>query len=127
VDLANAFGVFNQVTRAVGMFMQRYDVLVTPTMPTPPFDLGVYNYNDPTLDVQGWAHQHLDGGAHFTGLFNITGQPAMSLPLGQTESQLPIGIQFVARYGDEATLFRLVGQLEQARPWMARRPPICIN
>jgi amidase len=127
VDLANAFAVFNQVTRAVAMFMQRYDVLVTPTMPTPPFDLGVYNHNDPTLDAQGWSHKHCEGGCHFTVLFNITGQPAMSLPLGQTESQLPIGIQFIAHYGDEATLFRLAGQLEQERLWMHRQPPICIN
>jgi amidase len=54
----------------------------------------------------------------------MTGQPAISLPLGQTHAGLPIGVQLVARYGDEATLFRLAAQLEQALPWHRRRPPV---
>ena len=59
----------------------------------------------------------------YTPLFNVTGQPAMSLPLHWNASGLPIGMHFVARMGDEATLFRLAAQFEQARPWFARRPP----
>ncbi len=58
-----------------------------------------------------------------TMLFNMTGQPAASLPLCWNEAGLPIGIQFAARFGDEAALFRLAGQLEQARPWFDKRPP----
>ena len=60
----------------------------------------------------------------FTPPFNLTGQPAISLPLVQTADGLPLGMQFVGRYGDEATLFRLAAQLEQAHPWIGRRPPV---
>lgn len=61
----------------------------------------------------------------FTPVFNVTGQPAMSVPLVWNDAGLPIGLHFVARFGDEATLFRLAAQLEQARPWFDRRPPVC--
>jgi amidase/6-aminohexanoate-cyclic-dimer hydrolase len=59
-----------------------------------------------------------------TLLFNVTGQPAMSVPLSWSRSGLPIGIQFAARLGDEATLFQLGHRLEEARPWAHRRPPM---
>jgi Asp-tRNA(Asn)/Glu-tRNA(Gln) amidotransferase A subunit family amidase len=60
----------------------------------------------------------------FTPLINATGQPAMSTPLAWNAEGLPIGTHWVARFGDEATLFRLAAQLEVARPWAARRPPL---
>ncbi len=60
----------------------------------------------------------------FTVWFNLTGQPATMLPLGTSQDGLPLAVQCVARYGDEATLFRLAAQLEAARPWIGRRPKL---
>jgi amidase/6-aminohexanoate-cyclic-dimer hydrolase len=60
-----------------------------------------------------------------TSMFNMSGQPAMSVPLAWNKAGLPLGMMFSARFGDEATLFRLAGQLEQERPWKSRLPPVC--
>jgi amidase/6-aminohexanoate-cyclic-dimer hydrolase len=60
-----------------------------------------------------------------TAMFNMSGQPAMSMPLAWNAAGLPLGMMFAARFGDEATLFRLAAQLEQERPWKHRLPPIC--
>ena len=60
----------------------------------------------------------------YTPVFNMTGQPAMSVPLEWNEAGLPIGMHFAARFGGEATLFRLAAQLEQARPWIGQIPSV---
>jgi len=57
-------------------------------------------------------------------LQNQTGQPSISVPFAFSQNGLPIGVMFSARYGEEATLFRLAGQIEQARPWAQKRPAI---
>ena len=113
----------NVISRTVGAFFNDYDVLVTPTVAVPPPPLGYLNANDASLDMLGWLNKVL-AVIPFTPLFNVTGQPAMSLPLVQSDDGLPIGVQFVARYGDEATLFQLASQLEQALPWSDRLPRI---
>ena len=123
VDLLRAQRLCNAISRGVGAFFRSYDVLVTPTVAAPPPPLGTLNQNDPGLDPRGWLTT-LFALIPFTPLFNVTGQPAISLPLGQSSEGLPIGVQFVARYGDEATLVRLAAQLEQVFPWAQRRPSL---
>lgn len=123
LDLLQALRLCNTITRNVSAFFHSYDVLVTPTVAAPPPALGTLDQNEPNLDPRGWLNKLFEL-IPFTPLFNMTGQPAMSLPLGQSSEGLPIGVQLVARYGDEATLLRLAGQLEQALPWNARHPSI---
>ncbi|MFL5706714.1 MAG: amidase [Ktedonobacteraceae bacterium] len=123
VDLLQALRLCNTITRGVGAFFRSYDVLVTPTVATPPPPLGYLNQNDKSLDPRGWLNK-LFALIPFTPLFNVTGQPAISLPLRQSSEELPIGVQLVARYGDEATLLRLAAQLEETLPWADRHPSI---
>lgn len=123
VDLLRTLRLCGTITRSVSPFFRTYDVLVTPTVATPPPPLEVLNQNDPSLDPRDWLNK-LFAVIPFTPLFNMTGQPAISLPLGQSSEGLPIGVQLVARYGDEAILLRLAGQLEQVLPWAHRRPSI---
>jgi amidase len=98
-----------------------YDLLLSPTMRTSLTKLGAF---EPTPeDPQKWL-ELTRSFISFTQIQNYTGQPAMSVPLFWNENNLPIGVQFAGRFGDEATLFRLAGQLEQARPWRDKKPPI---
>jgi amidase len=124
LDLNAALRTNNLLSRSVGAFFRDYDVLLTPTMATLPQALGYFNQNDPTIDPLTWLHKNFTEVEPFTSLFNATGQPAISLPLAQSSSGLPIGVHLVTRYGDEATLFRLAAQLEQVRPWAERKPRV---
>ena len=102
-----------------------YDLLLSPTMTIPPTKLGAFESTPE--DPMKWLPVALSFVA-FTRIQNITGQPAMSVPLFWNEHNIPIGVQFAARFGDEAILFRLAAQLEQARPWRDRKPQIhCSN
>ena len=107
--------------REVARFFVEYDVWLSPTLAEPPLPLGSF---DPTPDnpLNGlWRSATF---VPFTPITNVTGQPAMSVPLYWNTEGLPIGTHFVGRFGDEATLFRLAAQLEAARPWAGRRPPV---
>ncbi len=97
------------------------DILVTPTMPEPPARLGELA---PDVDDVMAVLPRMGTYAMFTSLFNITGQPAISLPLHWTADGLPVGVQLVAAYGREDLLIRLASQLEQAHPWADRHPPV---
>ncbi len=109
------------VSRVVAAFFERYDVWLTPTLAEPPPTLGTFD-SPPEDPLRGYfrAAEYVP----FTPIFNVTGQPAMSVPLYWNDAGLPIGTHFAGRFGDEATLFRLAAQLEEARPWAARRPPV---
>ena len=96
-------------------------MLLTPTLANPPLKLGVMDMGGTDLDA--YCRLLFDA-LPFTPLFNITGCPAMSVPLSRNASGLPVGVQFGARFGNEATLLRLAAQLEQAHPWFEQQPVI---
>jgi len=110
-----------KVSRQVARFFLDYDVWLTPTLGEPPVPLGTFD-SPPENPLQGLIRAA--SFVPFTPICNITGQPAMSVPLYWNAEGLPIGSHFIGRFGDEATLFRLAAQLEQARPWAGRRPPV---
>ena len=112
-----------QLARRVVAFWNDVDVLVTPTLAMLPVPIG-------------WTHEETDGDPHlafdrqtlftpFTPLVNVTGQPAVSVPLHWSGEGLPVGVQLVGKPFAEATLIRLAAQLERSRPWADRRPPVC--
>jgi Asp-tRNA(Asn)/Glu-tRNA(Gln) amidotransferase A subunit family amidase len=120
-DYARSIGVMHRTGRQVAPFFKRFDVLLTPTMCRPPYPLGVIDMM--TDDVERYGEAVLSTIA-FTSLWNTCGNPAMSVPLGWSHAGLPLGVQFVSAFGDEATLLRLAAQLEQAQPWADRRAPL---
>ena len=121
VDLVQAINRTHRIGREVARFMLDYDILLTPALASPPIPLGILAPHNPDL----LAHTHnLFAFAAFTPLANVTGQPAIALPLCHNAENLPVGLHFAARFGEEATLFRLAAQLEEAKPWAARHPPI---
>jgi len=123
LDVMEAEAIQNQVTRSVSGWFLDYDVLLTPTIAHATFPLGLLDANDPSLDARGW-YDKLFLQAPFTALFNMTGQPAMNVPVMSTPGGGPVGIQLVGRFGEEATLIRLASQLEEARPWSGRKPGV---
>jgi Asp-tRNA(Asn)/Glu-tRNA(Gln) amidotransferase A subunit family amidase len=117
-DYLRALHILYMTGRQFSRAMQGYDAVLTPTVPMPAMELGLLSPSHPaglTARRQATA---------FTQIANIAGNPAMSVPLHWNDTGLPIGIQFIGHYGDEATLFRLAGQLELARPWFNRRPAL---
>ncbi len=113
--------VLQAISRQIAGFMLRYDVWLTPTLADPPLPLGSF---DPAPGNPLAGFERAVQFVPFTPLANLSGQPAMSVPLYWSADGLPIGAHFIGRFGDEATLFRLAGQLEAARPWQKRKPPI---
>jgi len=141
--LSNAKFYLQYMSRLIGWFFEKFDILLTPTLALPPIKIGALQPNKKDAFIMKFLGR-LNAGSllmaikgiedlaqkaytfmPYTPLFNVTGQPAMSVPLYWNEDKLPIGMQFVGRYADEATLFRLAAQLEKAKPWSDLIPPIC--
>jgi amidase len=121
LDLVEAVQAFGRATRQFARFFETRDIWLTPTLARRPEPLGVLNQSvGGALEWQRFD----DAFNPWNPIANISGQPAMSVPLHWTADDIPIGVLFTGRYADEATLFRLAAQLEATRPWANRRPPI---
>jgi amidase len=122
-DLLRAIEEAQQGSRRVAGWWadEGFDLLLTPTCAEPPPPLGSFDAppDNPLAPIMRSVPF-----ATFTAGFNTTGQPAISLPLHQTAGGLPVGVQFVAAYGREDLLLRVAAQVEHARPWLERRPPV---
>ncbi len=110
-----------KLSREITRLFIDYDIWLTPTLGEPPVPLGTFDA-PPENPLQVLSRD--EEFSPFTPICNITGQPAISIPLFWNDDGLPVGTHFIGRFGDEATLFRLAAQLEEARPWANRRPPI---
>jgi amidase len=141
-ELSIALERLHRATRLIALFFETYDVLLTPTLAQPPVKHGELRPKGLEAVLQSLAARLGLGGflrrgplleqaaertfavVPFTPVWNVTGQPAANLPLRWTAAGLPIGVQAVGRFGEEAVLLSLAGQLEQARPWSGHLPPI---
>jgi amidase len=123
LDVLAALDAQHRVTRTIGIFFTEYDLLVTPTLGQLPVRNGTLDYGNPRYSLRSWLRRIFDYGP-FTAPFNISGNPAISLPLGESREGLPIGVQLVAAQGREDLLLQVAAQLEQALPWKDRQPPI---
>ena len=139
-EYARALNDLMATGRRVNQFVNGYDAFLSPTLAKPPFAIGALQLTGiermmvqpvvrlkaawllELLDITKSAASRIFDFIPYTPVFNISGQPAMSVPLYWNKAGLPIGVHFAGRYGDEATLFRLAGQLERERPWFGRRP-----
>jgi amidase len=118
LDYLNARAWLGGWSRRMATWWEDHDILVTPTVAAPPPRIGWFT-EDPAAEGQ-----RIVSFIPYTAQFNMTGQPAVSLPLHWSADGLPVGVQLVAAYGREDLLVRLASQLEQAAPWADRRPPI---
>ena len=111
-----------QISRGLATFMQGCDVLLCPTLCSPPLRIGELNSMSEDLShIAPILRRYMPA----TAMFNMSGQPAMSVPLAWNAAGLPLGMMFASRFGDEATLLRLAAQLETERPWKDKLPPVC--
>ncbi len=121
IAYSRGIATMHQVGLAIAKFQQTYDVILSPTLAKPPVKLGVLSLSPESIPV--FSKEVAEFGP-YTALYNVTGQPSMSVPLHWTPQGLPVGTMFSGRFGDDATLLRLAAQLEQARPWAGHKPAL---
>ena len=120
-DYIRATQAAHRLGRQMAAFHDTWEVLLTPGLATPPVKLG---WIDMMLDDFDEYWRRVFAFSPFTVWFNLTGQPGLMLPIAQSAAGLPLAVQLVGRYGDEATLLRLGSQLEATRPWFGRKPTL---
>jgi len=120
-DYARSIRSIHALGRQIERFLQDFDLILSPTMGSPPAKLGTLSLSNP--DLEAFTNGVL-ASVGYTQVYNASGHPAMSVPLHWNAAGLPIGVQFAARLGDEATLLRVAAQLEEAEPWAERRPRV---
>ena len=113
-DYVNAIKINHRLGQELEKMFDHYDVLLSPVLASPPVKIGTIDMN--TKDMKTYV-ERLTKYSPFTGVFNQSGQPSMSVPLFRTKNNLPVGSMFSASFGNENLLFSLAGQLEQAQPW----------
>jgi amidase len=119
ITYSRAILTAHQIGLEMARFLENYDVILNPTLAKPPVPLGALSLSP--ASIQGFTKEITEFGP-YTALYNVTGQPSMSVPLHWTPDGLPVGVMFSGRFGDEATLLRLGHQLEKAKPWAGRKP-----
>ncbi len=125
-ELMESFEVMRQTRLIVGRFFDTFDLLLTPSLSLLPQPHGLFSTKRDDLEPREFWENDFRIFQHM-GLFNVTGTPSISLPLCQSESGLPIGVQFAAGFGDEATLIRIAAAFEMAMPWADRIPPVHVS
>ena len=120
-DYVRATQTAHRLGRQMAAFHSQWDVLLTPGLASPAVKLG---WLDMMMDDVNEYWRRVFAFSPFTVWFNLTGQPGLMLPLAQSPGGLPLAVQLVGRFGDEATLIRLGAQLEAARPWFGRKPAL---
>jgi Asp-tRNA(Asn)/Glu-tRNA(Gln) amidotransferase A subunit family amidase len=113
-----AVGALQRAGRSFAALFEQRDIWLTPTLGSLPPPLGLIDVTDASSTL---ADPRIAAFAHYNPLYNVSGQPAISLPLQVSKTGLPIGMLFGARYGEEAQLLALAAQLEAAQPWSGRR------
>jgi amidase len=121
VRYSASIAAVRKANQRIAMDLQPYDIFLTPTLTQPPRPVGYWSMEEPDLRryLASWSD------AAYMFAFNLSGLPAMSIPVAIAGGTKPIGVQMVGRHGDEALLLRLARQLELALRWEDRRPPVC--